>query len=286
MNPASGSTKKRTADMNVVNCERAARGIWLVKVPKYLSEIWQRNEGNAIGSLITGNQVVFRSNPDLQTDEKPEVKKVVVQPSSSKFAPPEDLKPLGKKNDAFQVPSEHGFLIKDLDNQTMAVLVEDKTELEDEAHLRTGKLSVEGRIRKRAECQPPQTDDYLRMKIRQIQRISQPKNTVKQMDKAEVKYKPKANHQENLFKEKNKKENNRAVRLERDVLMKEIFQAFEKHQYYRLQDLARLTAQPQNYVKEVLADICDYNTTAPRRNMYELKPEFRAYDKLPTEGDD
>lgn len=64
--------KKRAPDMDVVACERAARGVWLVKVPKYLSEIWQKNEGSAIGSLITGGkEVLFRSNAEIKTDKKP-----------------------------------------------------------------------------------------------------------------------------------------------------------------------------------------------------------------------
>lgn len=35
--------------------------------------------------------------------------------------------------------------------------------------------------------------------------------------------------------------------------MKALFQAFEKHQYYRLVDLQKLTGQPPGYVKEVSA---------------------------------
>lgn len=69
-NKTPASVKKRAPDMNLVSCERAARGVWLVKVPKYLSEIWQKNEGNAIGSLITGKDVVFKSDPDLRTEDK------------------------------------------------------------------------------------------------------------------------------------------------------------------------------------------------------------------------
>jgi hypothetical protein len=72
-----------------------------------------------------------------------------MQPSSSRFAPPsiQDLKPLGKKvTSSPGIPQEHRFLIKDLDNQTMAVLAEDKSHLEDDAELRSGKLSIEGRV--------------------------------------------------------------------------------------------------------------------------------------------
>jgi hypothetical protein len=74
----------------------------------------------------------------------------------------------------------------------------------------------------------------MKMKISQIKKVSQPKNTVKQMDRAVVKFKPTAQHQENLAKDRLKKDNPRAVRLDRDIVVREIFQAFEKHQYYRL----------------------------------------------------
>lgn len=73
----------------------------------------------------------------------------------------------------------------------------------------------------------------MKMKIRDFALRSQPKNTVKTMDRAVVKFKPKAQHQENLINEKLKKDAYRAPRVDRDVLSREIFHAFEKHQYYR-----------------------------------------------------
>jgi len=276
---SANAAKKRPLEMSLVSCERAARGVWLVKVPKYLSEVWQKNEGAAIGSLITGQQVVFRSNPELAVKEKAGPK-VIVQPSSSKFAPSEDLKPLGKKSKPTPAaPTEHSFLIKDLNQQTMAVLAEDKSHLEEESDTQTGKLTIEGRVVKRAECQPPATLDYMKMKISQIEKISQPKHTVKQMDKAVVKFKPVAQHQENLAKEKSRKENARAVRMDRNDVSREIFKAFEKHQYYRLADLQRITNQPANSVKEILTTIANYSATQPHKNMWELKPEYRDYGK-------
>lgn len=71
----------------------------------------------------------------------------MVKAPLNKFAPPEDLKPLGKKPaTSFDMPREHNFIIKDLDNQTMAVLMEDKSHLEENADAETGKLTIEGRV--------------------------------------------------------------------------------------------------------------------------------------------
>jgi hypothetical protein len=78
------------------------------------------------------------------------------------------------------------------------------------------------------------------MKISLIEKASQPTRTVKQMDRAVVKFKPVAQHAENIAREKAKKENPKAVRIDREIVMREIFQAFEKHQYYRFVFITRV----------------------------------------------
>lgn len=58
-----------------------------------------------------------------------------------------DPQPLGKpKHNSADIPNEHHFIIRDLNSQTLAVMCEDKTGLEEEANLRSGKLSIEGRV--------------------------------------------------------------------------------------------------------------------------------------------
>jgi len=135
---------------------------------------------------------------------------------------------------------------------------------------------IEGRVVQKAECRPPPSDRYMKMKISEIQKVNQPEKTVKQMDKAVVKYKPIAQHVEAVQAQKQKKEG-KNVRLEKQQLMELIFHAFEKHQYYKLVDLARITAQPPTYVKEILAEIGQYNTSPTNRFTWELKPEYRHY---------
>lgn len=71
------------------------------------------------------------------------------------------------------------------------------------------------------------------MKIHQIEKVSQPKHHIKQIDKAVVKFKPTAMHAEQLAKEKAKKEGIKSVRVDKDVLRDMLFRAFERHQYYR-----------------------------------------------------
>ncbi len=46
------SSQFSDADMTPVNVSAAARGLWLVKVPKYLSQEWEKHEGESVGKLV------------------------------------------------------------------------------------------------------------------------------------------------------------------------------------------------------------------------------------------
>ncbi|KAK6009323.1 transcription initiation factor IIF, beta subunit [Ostertagia ostertagi] len=226
---------------------------WCVVVPRYLSDLWEANAGTDVGRLVK-----LKSRPGL------------VLPASISSS----LKGPAK------IPDEHSFILGDVLNQTMAVLAEDKTGLNEEAEVKPGRLSIEGRVVKRAECRPPASSSYLKMKIAQISSSGQPKKQVLQMEKAAVKFKPVAAHAEDMMRIKQKKEGaKRPVRADRNVYSCRLcYHAFEKHQYYRLQDLQQLTQQPAGYVKELLTEIAVYNTAPPhKKSMWELKPEYRDY---------
>lgn len=90
------------------------------------------------------------------------------------------------------------------------------------------------------------------------------------------------------------------MRDDKDAVLDMLFAAFEKHQYYNIKDLVKITRQPvvsfnkiyiytiiynfliyifyvQVYLKEILSEVCSYNIKNPHRNMWELKPEYRHY---------
>lgn len=64
-----------------------------------------------------------------------------------------------------------------------------------------------------------------------------------------------------------------------------LFAAFEKHQYYNIKDLVKITQQPIVYLKEILTEVCNYNLKNPHKNMWELKPEYRHYKETPAAKD-
>ncbi|CAJ0586401.1 unnamed protein product, partial [Mesorhabditis spiculigera] len=260
---------KESRKRAVVDCKQAGKKVWLVKVPRYLSEIWEANAGSEVGKLVTtgngNNGVKLISRKDLVIPEG-----LSTAPSTSiaskKMAP------------GPSIPEEHTFIIKNDNEQSLAVLAEDKAGMEERAQIQSGKLSIEGVVVQKAECRPPNNLSYLRLKIGQIEKSGQPKRHVIQIGKAAMKYKPISVHAEEANRNKQKKEGIKAVRADRDVLRQTLFHAFEKHQYYKLNDLTQLTNQPHGWIKEILNEIAVYNTAPPHKNMWELKPEYRNYD--------
>ena len=69
----------------------------------------------------------------------------------------------------------------------------------------------------------------------------------------------------NIFKfifqvahEKAKKLEGKKSRDDKDHVMEMLFALFEKHQYYKINDLVKATKQPVPYLKQILNEICDY----------------------------
>ncbi|KRF79319.1 general transcription factor IIF subunit 2 isoform X2 [Drosophila virilis] len=71
--------------------------------------------------------------------------------------------------------------------------------------------------------------------------------------------------------------------LSKENIMDMLFQAFEKHQYYTLKDLQFITKQSVFVLKAILKDIGDYSKDPAHRQMWELKEEYRHYQKPESE---
>merc|ERR1711973_259789 len=117
------------------------------------------------------------------------------------------------------------------------------------------------------------------MKKKSILQASKPSGQAQFLTQGVVHYKPVANHAENIQYDKKKKEDGKKVRADQEEVRAQLFAAFERHQYYNLKDLVKITQQPIVYLKSILKDIGTYNLKNPHKNMWELKPEYRHYEK-------
>ncbi|XP_055766507.1 general transcription factor IIF subunit 2 isoform X3 [Salvelinus fontinalis] len=246
-------------------------GVWLVKVPKYLSQQWAKASGRGeVGKLRIGKnqgkaEVEFTLNEDLTMIDS-----------------------LGDKPSGVQAPRDHPFTMQTVGGQTLAVFTETQSGQSEErsdgsssvSRAGTGpdRISLEGLVVQRAECRPAASENYMKLKRLQIEELSKPVRLSQQLEKAvTTNYKPVANHSYNLEYDRKKKDEGKRARADKQQVLDMLFSAFEKHQYYNIKDLVDVTKQPVSYLKEILRDIGIYNVKGTHKNTWELKPEYRHY---------
>ncbi|KAM6221017.1 LOW QUALITY PROTEIN: general transcription factor IIF subunit 2 [Rhynchocyon petersi] len=223
-------------------------GMWLVKVPKYLSPQWAKAPGiGEVGKLqIVKNlktAVSFILNEDLA-----------------------NIHDIGGKQASVSVP-RHPFVWQSAGGQTLTVFTESSSD----------KLSLEGIVVQRAECRPAASENYTRL---QIEESSKPVRLSQQLDKdVTTNYKPIANHY-NIGYERKKQDGKLAA--DKQHVLGMLFSTFEKHQYSNLKDLVDITKLPVPiiiiiYLKEILREIGIQNVKGTHKNTWEIKPEYRHY---------
>uniref|UniRef100_A0A3B5MHM5 General transcription factor IIF subunit 2 n=1 Tax=Xiphophorus couchianus TaxID=32473 RepID=A0A3B5MHM5_9TELE len=233
------------SDQKEVNLSgvRQNKGVWLVKVPRYLSQQWEK------------------------ATEKGEVGKISIEKYVSKsslsvcFTLNEELAAMtavGEKEESLQAPREYPFTMHTAGAQTMAVFSQT-----DAGQSHTNPLTLMGVM----VCQH----------LLQVESVK-PRRLVQQLDRAVATvFKPVANHDFNLEYEKKKKSEGKMVRADRQQVLDLLFSAFEKHQYYSFKDLVDITKQPVTYLKEIMREIGVCNRKGAHKCTWELKPEYRHY---------
>jgi len=262
------SVKKSDKDIDLSNSER---GVWLVKVPKYIADRWNK----ADPSTEVGRLRIIRA-PGAKPD-------VTIRLADKICAPINGISELDKlnlvRNSATSqvIPKDHKFSVNASTAITMGVI---SSISDPDSKDPTNKMSMEGKVVQRAECRPIQSKTYMDIKKEAISKAGEPIRRVMRLDKhVSTSYKPISNHASNIMHDKKKKVEGKKLRDDKDKVQEMLFALFEKHQYYNIKDLVSSTRQPVGHLKEILKELCDYNVKQPHRGMWELKPEFRHYQK-------
>eukprot|EP00116_Pleurobrachia_bachei_P001726 sb/3461988/ len=229
-------------------------GLWLVKVPKYVSDrLKMCDEGDQFGVIKTnrtaaGTKISFDIDQNL-CDKVSE--------------------------DKSQCPSNHDMRLGTLAGPNRALAV--YSEGEEVIHM-------EGVIKTRFDVYQNQNSSrsYLSLKRFEAERKAMPERTIKFNTKTVNAFKPSNVSQKQLYTTKAQREEksaNKRIRLDRATVENMILKAFKKNQYISQKNLLSITGQPENYLKEFLGEMCVYNNKAPHKNTWELKPEYRHYDQ-------
>ncbi len=276
--PSSASSSGKKSHMEV-DLNNSSRGVWLVKVPKYIADRWESaGDGAEVGRLKITKRQGAKPVVSFSLDDK-----IVAARTSN-----------GDSNGGTnqKIPKEHKFVVGGVAAQTLAVLshtaaadtengaTADTAQAPPSASsLLPDRLALEGKVIQRAECRPISNNTYMSIKKEALLKAIEPVRQTKKMEGVAVNFKPVANHAFNKAYEVQKKKEGKKSRDDRERVMEKLFALFEKHQYYNIRDLVKETRQPVTYLKEVLKDVCTYNLKNPHKNMWELKPEYRHYKR-------
>jgi len=253
--------KKKLSDKDL-DLSNASRGVWLVKVPKYIAERWESGGAKDVGKL----KIVRKANMKPQVSFSMSEALTVAMPNN----------PDVEQKTA--ITKEHNFMVSNIASQSLAVFsvtAGDQSATPPVAD----KLSLEGKVVQRAECRPVNDKSYMTLKKDSFKRAIEPTRKALSLKSPVVTYKPKSNHASNVAYDRLKKSEGKKSRDDKEIVMEMLFKLFEKHQYYKINDLVKATRQPVTYLKQILNEVCDYNVKNPHKNMWELKEEYRHYKK-------
>ncbi|KAL9323852.1 hypothetical protein ACSQ67_008709 [Phaseolus vulgaris] len=65
------------------------------------------------------------------------------------------------------------------------------------------------------------------------------------------------------------------TRRDRGEMEEIVFKLFERQPNWSLRNLIQETDQPEQFLKDILKDLCVYNNKGTNQGTYELKPEYR-----------
>jgi len=260
--------QKKALELDLTN---KSRDVWLVKVPKYISDRWSRAGPNAdVGKLR------IRTGKNMTPEVSLTLADSICAPITG-ISELESLNMVRNSSTSQEIPKEHRFKISGISAQTLGVF---SLLPGDKEHVPAipDKIQMEGRVVQRAECAPLQSQSYMNIKKEAIAKAGEPVRKVKQLEKhVTTSFKPVARHAHDILNQREKEKEGKKTRDDKEKVTEILFSLFEKHQFYNIKDLVQETRQPINYLKQILQEVCNYNVKPPNRNMWELKPEFRHY---------
>ena len=240
-----GKRKKIASSFKEVNLELTEQKVWLVKVPKFVAEAWEASEeGTEVATLTPGGKGDWKLTLDPATN--PVLSDLVLRERKTAT----DLAVFSSTASSFS----------DLKS-----------------------LAVEGKVSSMVDCMPaPDDKNYFRLKERALTR---PKREARKTIQLTGPPPPIHNMSSKPTEDHRRRKRGRGGRS-RDAwedVTERLFALFERHQYYRIKDLADLTSQPEAYIKLILEDIGKYNSSGPHRATWQLKAEYSHYTQPETE---
>lgn len=159
-----------------LDLSNAGRGVWLVKIPKYIASKWERQVGNGeVGKLKISKQPGQKAQVSLSLSDS-----IINMDAHEK------------------IPKEHRLDVSVVTKQTLGVFSHMIPDKSDDVVPESEKLLMEGRIVQKLECRPKADTCYMKLKLESIKKASMPLRQVQSLDKIVQNFKPISDHKHNV----------------------------------------------------------------------------------------
>ncbi|MCL7022769.1 hypothetical protein MKW94_010231 [Papaver nudicaule] len=247
--------------------------VWLLKCPPIVSRSWMSQSTN--NTTAIGSDDLNASTPPPNSSRYLAKLTLSIDPLAS------DDDPLSRqftmemaKNDSENAPKCYSLDMRK-DHIPMCVF----------SQANEGKIAVEGKVLQKFDMKPhsESIQDYSRLcrertnkymvKTRQVKVIENdrgehmmPKpailSSMPSIPKAKINPVP-------------AKSDSRRIRRDRMEMEGIMFKLFENQPNWTLKQLIQATEQPEQFLKDILKELCVYNNRGTNQGSYELKPEYR-----------
>lgn len=252
----------------VLETAKADRSVWLMKCPVVVSRSWTNTAAEAASS----------SGADDSNAAHPVVAKVVL---SLDPLQPDDSSSLQftmelAQNDSGNTPKSYCLnMFKDF--VPMCVFSETGQ----------GKFSMEGKVEHKFDMEPHceniaqygklcrERTNKAMVKTRQLQVIDNDHGVLMRPLPGMVGLIPSGSKIDKKKVTPTKGNEVKRTRRDRRELENIIFKLFERQPNWALKQLVQETDQPEQFLKEILNDLCVYNKRGPNQGTHELKPEYK-----------
>ncbi|KAL6616138.1 hypothetical protein ACP70R_038408 [Stipagrostis hirtigluma subsp. patula] len=246
---------------------RADRSVWLMKCPTVVSRAWQEAASSSASEAGGG------ANPN----PNPVVAKVILSLDPLRDDQPMQFKMEMAQVDNGNIPKSYSLNMFN-DFVPMCIFSESNQ----------GKLACEGKVETKFDMKPHRENlvDYGKLcRERTNKYMDKPRRLQVLSDDHGMRMRPMpgmvglipAGPKEKKKAMPTKPSDTKRTRRDRGELENILFKLFERQPNWSLKQLMQETDQPEQFLKEILNDLCVYNKRGPNQGTHELKPEYKKH---------
>ncbi|CAO2197445.1 unnamed protein product [Urochloa humidicola] len=250
---------------------RADRPVWLMKCPTVVSRAWQEA---AAAATTTSNPETGGANPN----PNPVVAKVILSLDPLRDDQPPKFKMEMAQSNNGNTPKSYSLKMYD-DFVPMSIFSESNQ----------GKYACEGKVGHKFDMKPHSENlaEYGKLcRERTTKSMAKPRRVEVLVDDYGNRMRPMPGlpmpglvrpipSTTNTKDKKKQPFEMKRTRRDRTEMENILFKLFERQPNWSLKHLIQETDQPEQFLKEILNDLCVYNKRGPNQGTHELKPEYK-----------